>query len=60
MANNTSNFDSKSLQDAGVGYYASYKDFFGQIQIAWNVNSANVTSEPNRASRVLFQAGMSF
>lgn len=52
--------NSKSLQDVGIGYYASYKDFFGQVQVAWNVNSDDITSEENRNSRVLFQAGMSF
>jgi hemolysin activation/secretion protein len=60
MANNNVNFESKSLQDVGVGYYASYDRFFGQIQVAWNANSTPVTSEPNRNSRILFQGGMSF
>ena len=60
MANNTVGFVSKSLQDVGVGYYASYKDFFGQLQVAWNANSAKVTSEPNRNSRILFQGGWVF
>ncbi|WP_419768028.1 ShlB/FhaC/HecB family hemolysin secretion/activation protein [Arcobacter sp.] len=60
MANNNVGFEAKSLQDVGVGYYASYKDFFGQVQVAWNVNSAPVTSEPDRNSRVLFQGGWVF
>ncbi len=60
MANNNVGFEAKSLQDVGVGYYASYKDFFGQVQVAWNANSAPVTSEPNRNSRVLFQGGWVF
>ena len=60
MANNTVGFVSKSLQDVGVGYYASYKDFFGQLQVAWNENSAKVTSEPDRNSRILFQGGWVF
>lgn len=60
MANNNVNFETKALQDAGVGYYASYNRFFGQTQVAWNVNSNDVTSEPNRNSRILFQAGMTF
>lgn len=58
--NNNVNFETKALQDAGVGYYASYNRFFGQTQVAWNVNSNDVTSEPNRNSRILFQAGMTF
>lgn len=60
MANNNVGFEAKSLQDVGVGYYASYKDFFGQVQVAWNVNSSPVTSEPDRNSRVLFQGGWVF
>ena len=62
MANNSNNiiFEAKSLQDIGLGYYASYDQLFGQIQVAWNANSDDVTSEPNRNSRVLFQAGMVF
>lgn len=60
MSNNTTDFEAKSLQDVGVGYYASYDKFFGQVQVAWNANSADVTSEPNRNSRVLFQGGLTF
>jgi len=60
MANNTVGFVSKSLQDVGVGYYASYKKFFGSLQVAWKANSKKVTSEPNRNSRILFQAGWAF
>lgn len=60
MANNTTGFDAKSLQDIGVGYYASYKNFFGQIQVAWTLNSEAVSSEPSANSRILFQGGMSF
>ena len=53
-------FESKSLQEVGLGYYASYDKYFGQVQVAWNANSAEVTSEPNRNSRVLFQGGLTF
>jgi len=60
MANNTVNFESKSLQDIGLGYYASYQDFFGQLQVAWNFNSDEIESEPNENSKVLFQAGWVF
>ena len=61
MADNSQGtFEAKSLQDVGVGYYASYDKFFGQVQVAWNTNSADVTSEPNRNSRVLFQGGLTF
>ncbi len=60
MSNNNVNFESKSLQDVGLGYYASYDNLFGQVQVAWNANSKEVTSETNRNSRVLFQVGMVF
>lgn len=60
MADNTTGFEAKSLQDLGLGYYASYDKYFGQVQVAWNANSAEVTSEPDRNSRVLFQGGLSF
>lgn len=60
MANNNVGFEAKSLQDIGLGYYASYKDFFGQVQVAWNWNSDNISSEPNRNSKVLFQGGWVF
>ena len=61
MSNNDNvDFEAKSLQDVGLGYYASYDQVFGQVQVAWNANSDEITSEPNRNSRVLFQAGMVF
>ncbi|WP_428024616.1 ShlB/FhaC/HecB family hemolysin secretion/activation protein [Arcobacter sp.] len=60
MANNTVGFESKSLQDIGIGYYGSYKDFFGQVQVAWTANSDAVSSEPTSNSRILFQGGWSF
>lgn len=60
MANNTTGFEAKSLQDVGIGYYTTYKDFFGKVQVAWNANSKKVTSEPNRNSRILFQLGLTF
>ena len=60
MANNNLGFTSKSLQDVGIGYYASYKEFFGKLQAAWTVNSDAVTSEPSTNSRILFQGGWVF
>ena len=60
MSNNNVDFESKSLQDLGLGYYASYDNFFGKLQVAWNANSKDITSEENRNSRVLFQGGLSF
>ena len=60
MTNNNVDFEAKSLQDLGLGYYVSYKNFFAKTQMAWNVNSQDVTSEDNRNSRFLFQGGVSF
>ena len=60
MADNTVGFKSKSLQDIGLGYYASYKDFFGQLQAAWTLNSDAVESEPKSNNRILFQGGWVF
>lgn len=60
MANNTVGFESKSLQDIGVGYYTNYKNFFGKLQVAWTANSEAVSSEPASNNRILFQGGWSF
>lgn len=60
MADNTVGFQSKSLQDIGVGYYTFYKDFFGQLQVAWTLNSDAIESEPTSNSRILFQGGWVF
>lgn len=60
MANNNVGFESKSLQDIGIGYYGSYKDFFGQLQVAWTANSDAVSTEPTANSRILFQGGWVF
>lgn len=60
MSDNKIDFEAKSLQDVGIGYYASYDSFFGKLQVAWNTNSDDITSEENRNSRILFQGGLSF
>ena len=60
MANNLTGFEAKSLQDAGIGVYNTYDNFFTKLQLAWDVNSQDVISEPERNSRFLFQGGMSF
>ncbi|MEW6552002.1 MAG: ShlB/FhaC/HecB family hemolysin secretion/activation protein [Campylobacterota bacterium] len=60
MANNKVNFESKTLQDIGIGYYVFYNDFFGKVQFAWTLNSQEVTSEPSKNSRILFQSGWIF
>lgn len=61
MANSSNvDFESKSLQDIGLGLYNSYDKFFSKVQVAWNVNSKDTTSEPNNNSRLLFQGGLIF
>jgi hemolysin activation/secretion protein len=60
MADNSVDFNSETLEDMGVGYYASYNSFFSKLQIAWNIDNQEVQSEPNRSSRVLFQGGWIF
>ena len=60
MAEKTNDFQARILQDAGIGFYTYYRDFFGQIQIAWRLNDEEITSEPNRNSKILFQTGMIF
>lgn len=53
-------FNDRALQDIGLSYYVSYEDFFAQVQTAWKVNSAEVQSEADRNSKILFQAGWVF
>jgi len=60
MTDNIVRFETKSLQDIGLWYYGSYKDFFGQLQVAWTANSEAVSSEQASNSRVLFQSGWVF
>ena len=56
------NFDRATLQDVGVGYYSNYKDFFLKTQMAWNLNSQEISSETtaHSNSKLLIQAGMVF
>lgn len=56
------NFDRTTLQDVGIGYYSNYKDFFLKTQMAWNLNSQEISSETtaHSNSKLLIQAGMVF
>ncbi|XPV68585.1 MAG: ShlB/FhaC/HecB family hemolysin secretion/activation protein [Halarcobacter sp.] len=61
MANNTNvDLEDRNLQDVGVSYYASYKEFFLNSYMAWKVNSKDITSEPNYGSKLLVQVGWIF
>ncbi|RXJ67420.1 hemin-binding protein [Halarcobacter ebronensis] len=48
------------LQDIGISYYVSYKDFFVNSYMAWKMNSDTITSEPDYNSKFLVQAGWVF
>ncbi|RXJ87207.1 ShlB/FhaC/HecB family hemolysin secretion/activation protein [Arcobacter sp. CECT 8985] len=58
-ASTDTTFDRRTLQDAGIGYYANYKDFFARVNLAYNINH-EVTAEPNYNSKILVQAGWVF
>lgn len=57
MQNSFANDPSRQLSDIGVGYQASYRDFFTKIQIARVVGSEKVTSESEYNTRALLQLG---
>lgn len=59
-SSNNVTFKTRALQDVGVGYYASYKNFFAKAQAAYIVGNEKVLSETNRDKRFLVQGGMSF
>lgn len=53
-------FESHTLQDIGVGYYASYQSFFAKAQLARIIGGTHVTSESDYRTKFLVQAGWSF
>lgn len=53
-------FKTTTLQDIGLGYYASYKSFFAKAELATILGGNIVTSESEYRTRALIQAGMSF
>jgi len=51
--------DEIMLSDAGLGYYAGYKQFFGSVHLVHSLgNSSSVDDDPG--TRVLVQGGISF
>ncbi len=56
------NFERRVLKDVGLGYYANYKDLFLRTQIAWTLNSKEITSENtnHKNGKFLIQAGLVF
>lgn len=59
MNDNFSNEEFRTLQDFGVGYYGSFKDFFINAHLAYNI-AHNVTSQDDYGNRVMMQAGWVF
>ena len=53
-------FEKRSLQDIGIGHYASYKSFFSKAHLARSIGGAKVTSEDNYNTKLLFQLGWTF
>lgn len=58
MADNTVDFDSRTLQDAGISYYANYKKAFLKAHWAHKVGSADIRSEPDAENKFLLQVGI--
>ena len=54
-------FEKRTLQDAGIGYYASYDSFFAKAQLARVVGGQQIENENvGNTTRLLVQAGFSF
>jgi hemolysin activation/secretion protein len=59
MSENIDNEPSRTLQDVGVGYYGTYKDFFINSHLAYNI-AHEVTSQSDYGNKFLVQAGWVF
>jgi len=57
MENKISSNDGRQLSDMGLGYQASYKEFFGKAQIARVVGGEKVESETKHSTKLLLQVG---
>lgn len=60
MSKNITNEKSRVLQDAGLGYSASYKSLFVNAHLAHKVGAADVRSSDDYDVRFMFQAGLVF
>lgn len=61
--NSTTNDKARQLSDIGIGYNASYQNFFAKAHLATIIGGAKVESEANNKqykTKLLFQAGMVF
>lgn len=59
MSKNISDEKSITLQDFGLGYYGSYKDFFINTHLAYNI-AHDVESQTDYSSRFMVQTGWIF
>ena len=57
MENTISGSESRQLSDIGLGYQASYKQFFTKAQIAHVIGAEKVESESEHSTRLLLQIG---
>jgi hemolysin activation/secretion protein len=60
MSKNTTNEKPRTLQDVGISYYVSHKEFFINSYLAYKVGGADVTSENKYNSKFMLQAGWVF
>jgi len=57
MENTTGATEPRHLSDMGLGYQASYKEFFAKAQLARVIGGSKVESEPNYQNKFLLQLG---
>lgn len=57
MENSTGATEPRHLSDIGLGYQASYKEFFAKAQLARVIGGADVETEPNYQNKFLLQLG---
>jgi hemolysin activation/secretion protein len=57
MENDNGTLQSRQLSDIGIGYQASYKDFFAKAQVARVIGGEKSTTEDEDSTRVLVQIG---
>jgi|TARA_R110002033_G_scaffold87544_3_gene137589 hemolysin activation/secretion protein len=60
MSRNITNEKSRTLQDIGLSYSASYKSFFMNTHLSHKLGAAKVTSRDDYNTRFMFQLGMTF
>lgn len=60
MQNDVGSQQDRTLQDAGIGYYAGYKNAFLKAEYAFQISGTGVESEPEYKDKFLIQAGITF